>query len=72
MVAFPCKVGAPVTGITLSTRVGRLSGTHFELGFSVNAIVSVRRRVMERHGERSEELVGVSTIIVKVCSERSA
>ena len=38
MVAFPCKNGAPVKGITLSTRVGRLSRTHFELGLSVNAI----------------------------------
>ena len=28
MVAFPCKICAPVTGITLSTRVGRLSETH--------------------------------------------
>ena len=28
VVAFPCKNGAPVTGITLSTRVGRLSETH--------------------------------------------
>ena len=32
------KNSAPVKGITLSTRVGRLSRTHFELGFSVNAI----------------------------------
>ena len=57
MVAFPCKVGAPVTGITLSTRVGRLSGTHFELGFfSVNAIVSVGRKAIEPHGEESDNL----------------
>ena len=38
MVAFPCKNSAPVKGFTLSTRVGRLSRTHFELGISVNAI----------------------------------
>ena len=50
VVAFPCKNGAPVTGITLSTRVGRLSRTHFELGFSVNAIVSMGRKAMERQG----------------------
>ena len=50
MVAFPCRNGAPVKGITLSTRVGRLSRTHFELGFSVNAIVSMGRKAMERKG----------------------
>ena len=50
MVAFPCKNSAPVEGITLSTRVGRLSRTHFELGFSVNAIVSLGRRAMEQQG----------------------
>ena len=50
MVAFPCKNGAPVKGITLSTRVGRLRRTHFELGFSVNAIVSMGRKAMERKG----------------------
>ena len=33
VVAFPCKIGAPVTGITLSTRVGRLSETHSDTGF---------------------------------------
>ena len=27
------KNGAPVTGITLSTRVGRLSETHSDIGF---------------------------------------
>ena len=52
MVAFPCKIGAPVTGITLSTRVGRLSRTHFELWFSVNAIVSLGRKVTEPQGGR--------------------
>ena len=31
------------------------------LGFSVNAIVSMGRKAMERHGEESERLVGVST-----------
>ena len=45
-----------MTGITLSTRVGRLSRTHFELGFSVNAVVSVRRKVMEQQGEKSDNL----------------
>ena len=30
---FLCKNGAPVTGITLSTRVGRLSETHSDIGF---------------------------------------
>ena len=50
MVAFPCKNGAPVKGITLSTRVGRLSRTHFELGFSVNAIVAKGKKAMERQG----------------------
>ena len=56
MVAFPCKIGAPVTGITLSTRVGRLSGTHFELGFSVNAIATLGRKAIEQHGEKSDNL----------------
>ena len=31
--AFLSKDGAPVTGITLSTRVGRLSETHSDIGF---------------------------------------
>ena len=55
MVAFPCKNGAPVKGITLSTRVGRLSRTHFELGFSVNAIVSMGKKAMERQGGKVSE-----------------
>ena len=33
--------------------------THFELGFSVNAIVSVRRKAIEQHGGKSETIVGV-------------
>ena len=56
MVAFPCKIGAPVTGITLSTRVGRLSETRFELGFSVNAIATLGRKAIEQHGEKSDNL----------------
>ena len=61
MVAFPCKIGAPVTGITLSTRVGRLSRTHFDTGFPLNSISPMGRKVMELHGGESERLVGVST-----------
>ena len=30
--------------------------THFELGFSVNAIVSVGRKAIEQHGEQSDNL----------------
>ena len=56
MVAFPCKNGAPVKGITLSTRVGRLSRTHFELGVSVNAIVSMGKRRWNGKVERSGNL----------------
>ena len=61
MVAFPCKNGAPVTGITLSARVGRLSRTHFELGFSVNAIVSMGKRRWNGKVERSAESVLFNT-----------
>ena len=61
VVAFPCKIGAPVTGITLSTRVGRLSRTHFDTGFPLNSISPMGRKVMELHGGESERLVGVST-----------
>ena len=56
MVAFPCRIGAPVTGITLSTRVGRLSRTHFELGLSVNAIATLGRKAIEQHGAKSDNL----------------
>ena len=39
VVAFPCKIGAPVTGITLSTRVGRLSETHSDTGFQLTQLL---------------------------------
>ena len=67
VVAFPCKIGAPVTGITLSTRVGRLSGTHSDTGFQLNSISPMGRKVMELHGGESERLVGVSTSCWSVC-----
>ena len=67
VVAFPCKIGAPVTGITLSTRVGRLSGTHSDTGFQLNSISPMGRKVMELHGGESERLVGVSTNCWSVC-----
>ena len=46
----------PCDGITLSTRVGRLSRTHFELGFSVNAIATLGKKAIEQHGEKSDNL----------------
>ena len=57
MVAFPCKNSAPVKGITLSTRVGRLSRTHFELGFSVNASITLGRKARNRRAQRSVKTV---------------
>ena len=58
---FPTQNGAPVTGITLSTRVGRLSGTHSDTGFQLNAVAPMGKKVMELHGGESERLVGVLT-----------
>ena len=52
VVAFPCKIGAPVTGITLSTRVGRLSETHSDIGFQLHSVPKLRRKVRERKGGR--------------------
>ena len=70
VVAFPCKIGAPVTGITLSTRVGRLSGTHSDTGFQLNSISPMGRKVKELHGEESERLVGVLTNCWSVCKTK--
>ena len=47
---FLCKNSAPVTGITLSTRVGRLSETHSDIGFQLHSVPTLGRKVMERHG----------------------
>ena len=41
--------------------------THFELEFSVNAIVSVRRQVMEQQGEKVQRLE-----LLKKCFTRAA
>ena len=38
--------------VTLRTH----SGTHFELGFSVNAIATLGRKAIEQHGEKSDNL----------------
>ena len=46
---FLCKNGAPVTGITLSTRVGRLSETHSDIGFQWLSY-HVGKMVRERQG----------------------
>ena len=35
---FRSEFSAPVTGITLSTRVGRLSETHSDIGFQLHSI----------------------------------
>ena len=41
---------APVTGITLSTRVGRLSETHSDIGFQLHSVPTLRRKVKEQKG----------------------
>ena len=41
-----------MTGITLSTRVGRLSETHSDNCIQLHSVPTLGRKVMERHGER--------------------
>ena len=72
MVAFPCKNSAPVKGITLSTRVGRLSRTHFELGFSVNASTTLRRKVREQKGAWVRALERFNIVVTKAAAIESA
>ena len=48
--------GASFRRVTPSTHVGRLSESHFELGFSVNAIATLGRKAIEQHGEKSDNL----------------
>ena len=72
MVAFPCKNSAPVKGITLSTRVGRLSRTHFELGFSVNASTTLGRKVRERKGAWVRALERFNIVVTKAAAIKSA
>ena len=45
---------ASLRRITPSTHVGRLSGLHFDIGFQLTQFPG--KMVMERHGERSDEL----------------
>ena len=46
-----------MTGITLSTRVGRLSETHFDNCIhAVNSVPTLGRMAVEQHGERSKDL----------------
>ena len=49
---FQYEFSASLRRITPSTRVGRLSGSHFELGFSVSSIATMGRKAMEQQGER--------------------
>ena len=72
MVAFPCKNSAPVKGITLSTRVGRLSRTHFELGFSVNASITLGRKVREQKGAWVRALERFNIVVTKAAASKPA
>ena len=67
MVAFPCKIGAPMTGITLSTRVGRLSGTHFDTGFPLKLNFSAGKE-----GEGTERCMSQQNCTVEQCFDRCA
>ena len=45
------EFSAPVTGITLSTQVGRLSGSYSDIGFPLTQFPG-ERKAMERKGEK--------------------
>ena len=63
---FLCENGAPVTGITLSTRVGRLSETHSDIGFQLHSIPR-SKMVRERHGEKVSSLERLNKLFVRDC-----
>ena len=54
---FRHEFSAPVTGITLSTRVGRLRESHSDIGFQLHSIPKSRRKVRETQGEKVSALV---------------
>ena len=54
----------PVTGITLSTRVGRLSETHSDIVFQLHSVPTLGRKVRERMSPQKTVLlnnVGICT-----------
>ena len=71
VVAFPCKIGAPVTGITLSTRVGRLSETHSDTGFQLTQ-VTLGRKVREQKGAWVRALERFNIVVTKAAAIKSA
>ena len=71
MVAFPCKIGAPVTGITLSTRVGRLSETHSDTGFQLTQ-VTLGRKVREQKGAWVRALERFNIVVTKAAASKPA
>ena len=52
---FQHEFSAPVTGITPSTQVGRLSGSHSDIGFLLTQFPG-GRKAKERKGDRSKHL----------------
>ena len=53
---FRYDFSASFRRVTPSTRVGRLSGPHFELGFQLDSIATLGRKAVEQHGEKSGNL----------------
>ena len=68
LVKFRHGFGAPVTGITPSTQVGRLSGSHSDIGFQL-AVSSIPRSKMvrERRGEKVSSLERLNKLFVRDC-----
>ena len=54
---FRYGIGASLRRITPSAQVGRLSGSHSDIGFQLAASSIPRKMAMERKGERVSALV---------------
>ena len=69
LVKFRNGFGAPVTGITPSTQVGRLSGSHSDIGFQLTQFPG-RRKVMEPKSEKSKELKVFEQLFLASCKTK--